>query len=174
LKFLYITLSDDDNVYEKSVDTFYPDKWVTGSDIFSSSIQPAFWGVASLSITDIPIFSLSLSLLGGIVDEVLLKQQFGYFCRNTTFVLLLSLYVLVGWYSLSCLPDRFLQLSMSYIGPRSSHMYNSPSDADPVIVFTATQDLMRIKALETQYNIRLEGVRKSLRGEANVERACKC
>ena len=155
-------------MYEKSVDTFYPDKWVTGSDIFSSSIQPAFWGVASLSITDIPIFSLSLSLLGGIVDEVLLKQQFGYFCRNTTFVLLLSLYVLVGWYSLSCLPDRFLQLSMSYTCIIHS------SDADPVIVFTATQDLMRIKALETQYNIRLEGVRKSLRGEANVERACKC
>jgi len=113
----YIMVSYEEE-YEKRVDTFYPNKWVTASEDFSillvvtitvafggihcvgwsfdfpSSIERTFWRVASLSITSVPILLAPLLLLGERVDKVLLRERFGDFCTVMTFILTLSIYIL--------------------------------------------------------------------------------
>jgi hypothetical protein len=118
LKPLYVMLSYDDDGYDKRVDTFYPDNWVTASADFSillvvtitvafggihcigwsfnfpSSLERTFWRVASLSITCLPILIPLLTPLGSRVDKVLLREQFGNLCLHMSFILPLSIYVL--------------------------------------------------------------------------------
>jgi len=116
---LYVMVSYRDNeAYEKRVDTFYPDKWVTASSSFliflvvaitvafggihcigwsfnfPFDIERTFWRVTSLSITGVPILFPPLTLLGEQVDKGILKERFGDFFLEMTFVLPLSLYAL--------------------------------------------------------------------------------
>jgi len=117
MKPLGVIFSDRDSVYEKRVDTFYPNVWVAGSENFSiflvltitmafggihcigwsfnfpSSIERTLWRVASLSITSVPISFPLLTTLGLCVD-VIFQNGFGNFCYNACYILPFSLYVL--------------------------------------------------------------------------------
>jgi hypothetical protein len=128
LKPLYIMFSLSSDVYDKRVDTFYPDRWVTGSEKFSfflvgtitvafggihcigwsfdfpSSIEGTLWRVASLSILGVPFMIYPVGILGGIVDE-----RFGGFGQFVIWVLTLSLYVL----------SRLALLVLPLLAPRS-------------------------------------------------------
>jgi len=117
IKPFVIMFSSDINEYEKRVDTFYPDKWVTASRGFStflvatitlvfggihcigwifdfpSSIERTFWRVTSLSITSIPILLFPLIVLAAIVGDVI-KLGYGNSFSPIIVILLLFIYVL--------------------------------------------------------------------------------
>jgi len=136
LKPLYIMFSLSYDVYDKRVDTFYPDSWVPGSEKFSfflvgtitaafggihcigwsfdfpSGIEGTLWRVASLSILGVPFIFYPVAILGEIVDK-----RFGSLGQLVTWVPMLSLYVL-GRLALLVLP----LLSLTSLPPAAFHV----------------------------------------------------
>src|SRR5712671_4957393 len=110
----------DDVVFEMRVNTFYPTKWATESEVFStflvvaitlafggihcigwsfafpSSIERTLWRVASLSITGFPIMFILLGLLAYGIDNIL-ENCSDDFCVKLTLALLSFLYILSRW-----------------------------------------------------------------------------
>jgi len=108
-----------DSQFEKRVNTFYPVKWATSSEILNSSvflaaitivfgaihcigwsfdfpsgIERTLWRVASLSITGVPILIFPFGLLGSAIDEFILDYRFDHFCGNMALLLVSLLYLL--------------------------------------------------------------------------------
>ena len=134
---------EDDVVFEKRVNTFYPHKWATGSMIFSnflvatitlafggihligwsftfpSSAERTLWRVASLSITGFPVLLLLLSVLGMAIDELLLESRFDIICTRISVTSLLFLYTLSR---LALLVIPFL--SLRSLPPAAFHVVN--------------------------------------------------